>query len=187
MRKVVAWELVSLDGVMERPEEWAFSYSDDEMAEASASGMAASDALLLGRVTYEHLAAYWPDQPAGTQMVDHINGVKKYVVSTTLEEPLAWNNSTLLGGDGFAEKVDILKREEGKDITVLGSGKLVRSLLRHGLLDELRLLVHPLVLGSGKRLFEDGSDARELKLAGSRTFGTGVVSVSYQPEGRRAG
>jgi dihydrofolate reductase len=180
MRKVVAWELVSLDGVMERPEEWAFSYSDDEMAEASASGMAASDSLLLGRVTYEHLAAYWPDQPGGTQMVDHINGVKKYVVSTTLEEPLAWNNSTLLGGDGFAEKVDVLKREEGKIITVLGSGKLVRSLLRHGLLDELRLMIHPVVLGGGKRLFEDEGDREALELVDSSTFGTGVLYLTYR-------
>src|SRR5919112_3064470 len=99
MRRVGAWELVSLDGVMERPEEWAFSYSDDEMGEASASGMAASDVLLLGRVTYEHLAAYWPNQPGGTPMVDYINTVRKHVVSGTLEEPLEWINSTLIKGD----------------------------------------------------------------------------------------
>lgn len=98
MRKVVAVELVSVDGVMESPEEWAFSYSNHEMEEANAAGMAASDALLLGRVTYEQMAAFWPNQPAGTPIADYINSVKKYVVSGTLEEPLAWNNSTLIEG-----------------------------------------------------------------------------------------
>ena len=180
MRRVGAWELVSLDGVMERPEEWAFSYSDDEMGEASASGIAASDALLLGRVTYEHLAAYWPNQPGGEPMVDYINSVPKYVVSGTLEEPLAWNNSTIISGN-VAEEIARLKRQPGKDITILGSGTLVRSLLRDGLLDEFTLMVHPVVLGSGKRLFEDRSDARALMLASSRTFSTGVVSLAYRP------
>jgi dihydrofolate reductase len=89
-------KLVSLDGVMESPEEWAFSYSNAEMEEANASEMAASEAMLMGRVTYEHLAAYWPNQPGGTPMVDYINSVPKYVVSTTLQEPLKWNNSTLI-------------------------------------------------------------------------------------------
>ena len=102
MRKVVAVELVSVDGVMESPEEWAFSYSNEEMEEANASGMAASDALLLGRVTYEPLAAYWPQQPGGTPMVDYINSVPKFVISGTLEEPLTWNNSTLIEGNEFA-------------------------------------------------------------------------------------
>jgi dihydrofolate reductase len=96
MRKVVAVELVSLDGVMESPEEWAFSYSNAEMEEVNASGMTASDAILMGRVTYEQMAAYWPNQPGGTPMVDYINSVPKYVVSTTLQEPLEWNNSTLI-------------------------------------------------------------------------------------------
>src|SRR3712207_5796795 len=154
MRRVCAWELVSVDGVMEKPEEWAFPYSDAEMGETSASGMAASDALLLGRVTYEHLAAYWPNQPAGTPMVDYINSVPKYVVSGTLEEPLGWNNSVLIKGNA-AEEIAKLKRRQGKHITVLGSGELVRSLLRDGLLDELRLMVHPVVMGNGKRLLEN--------------------------------
>ncbi len=180
MRRVCAWELVSLDGIMESPETWAFPYSDAEMGEASASGMARSDTLLLGRVTYEHLAAYWPDQPGGTPMVDFLNGVAKYVVSGTLEEPLGWNNSTIIRGN-ISEEIARLKRQPGKDITILGSGALVRSLLQDGLLDELTLLVHPVVLGSRKRLFEDRSDARALKLASSRTFGTGVVSLAYRP------
>jgi dihydrofolate reductase len=180
MRKVVAVELVSVDGVMEKPEEWASSYSNEEMEEENASGMAASDALLLGRVTYEGLAAFWPNQPPGTPMVDYINSVRKYVVSGTLEEPLEWNNSTLRKGD-VAEEVAELKQQPGKDITILGSGALVRSLLRDGLLDELRLMVHPLVLGGGKRLFEDGGDRQSLELVESKTFGTGVVSLAYRP------
>jgi hypothetical protein len=119
MRRVGAWELVSLDGIMERPENWAFSYSDEEMGEASASGMARSDALLLGRVTYEHMAAYWPHQAGGAPMVDYINSVPKFVVSATLEESLEWNNSTVIGGNA-AEEIAKLKRRPGKDITVLG-------------------------------------------------------------------
>src|ERR671920_2188167 len=116
MRRVGAWELVSLDGVMERPENWAFSYSDDEMGEASASGMARSDALRLGRITYEHMAAYWPHQPGGTPMVDYINSVPKFVLSSTLEETLEWNNSIVIVGNA-AEEVAKLKRRPGKDIT----------------------------------------------------------------------
>jgi dihydrofolate reductase len=181
MRKVVAVELMSLDGVMESPEEWAFSCSDDEMEEANAAGMAASDALLLGRVTYEGLAAFWPHQPSGTPMVDYINSVPKFVVSGTLEEPLEWNNSVLLEGDDLAEGVADLKRQPGKDITIIGSAALVRSLLCEGLLDELRLMVHPVILGSGKRLFEDSGDPEPLELVDSRAFGTGVVSLAYRP------
>src|SRR4028119_2217871 len=96
VRRIVAWELVSVDGVMESPEEWAFSYSNNEMEEANAAGMAASDGLLLGRMTYEHLAAFWPNQPGGAPIVDYINSVRKHVVSETLEEPLEWNNSALI-------------------------------------------------------------------------------------------
>ena len=180
MRRVVAVELVSLDGVMEAPEEWAFSYSNDEMEKANASGMAASDALLLGRATYEGLAAFWPDQPAGTPMVDYINSVPKFVVSGTLEEPLGWKNSTLIKGD-VAREVDELKRRPGKDITIIGSGTLVRSLLWDGLLDELNLMVHPVVLGRGKRLFENGGGKKALELVDSRTFETGVINLTYRP------
>ena len=180
MRRVVAVELVSVDGVMGSPEEWAFTYSNDEREEANAAGMAASDAMLLGRVTYEGLAAFWPNQPGGTPMVDYINSVPKHVVSRTLEEPLGWNNSTLLEGD-VAEGVAELKQEPGKDITIIGSGALVRSLLREGLLDELRLMVHPIVLGGGKRLFEDGGDRKALELVDSQTFGTGVLYLTYRP------
>jgi dihydrofolate reductase len=179
LRRVVAVELVSLDGVMESPEEWAFSYSNDEMEAANAKGMAASDALLLGRATYEQMAAFWPEQPGGTPMVDYINSVQKLVVSTTLGE-VGWNNSALIQDD-VTEQIAGLKQQEGKDITVIGSAILVRSLLRAGLLDELRLMVHPLVLGRGKRLFEDAGEHKVLELAGTQTFGTGVVFLTYRP------
>ena len=180
MRKVVAVELVSLDGVMETPEEWAFAYSNDEMEQANMSGMAASDALLLGRVTYEHLAAFWPHQPGGTPIVDYINSVPKLVVSATLEEPLEWNNSTLIKGN-VAEEIAKLKRQPGKDITILGSATLVRSLLADDLLDELRIMVHPVILGGGKRLFEERVDREALKLVDLRIFATGVVYLTYRP------
>jgi len=183
VRKVVAVELVSVDSVMGSPEEWAFSYSNEEMEEVNAAGMAASDALLLGRVTYEALAAFWPHQPGGTPMVDYINSVPKLVVSTTLEEPLEWNNLTLIKGN-VAKEMTELKRLPGKDITILGSGALVRSLLQSGLLDELRLMVHPVVLGGGKRLFEDGGDREDLELVDSRTLGMGVLYLTYRPVSR---
>jgi dihydrofolate reductase len=185
VRRVVAVEMVSVDGVMESPEEWAFSYSNEEMQEANASGMAASDALLLGRETYEGMAAYWPNQPGGTPMVDYINSVAKYVVSRTLEGPLAWNNSTLIKGN-VAEEINELKRQPGKDITILGSAALVRSLLRAELLDELRIMVHPIVLGVGKRLFEEGRDSKNLELLDSKTFSTGVLYLTYRPAGESA-
>ncbi len=180
MRKLVAMELVSLDGVMGSPDGWAFPYTDAEMEAANAAGMAASDALLLGRVTYEEFAAFWPNQPGGTPMVDYINGVAKFVVSTTLEEPLGWSNSTLIGGD-VAERVADLKRQPGKDITVIGSDMLAHSLLRHGLLDELKLMIHPVLVGSGKRLFEDDGEEKALELVDSKTFETGVLYLTYRP------
>jgi dihydrofolate reductase len=183
VRKVVAVELVSLDGVMEAPEEWAFSYSNEEMEAANAKGMAASDAMLLGRDTYQGLATFWPHQPGGTPMVDYINGVKKFVVSSTLEEA-GWNNSTLIRENAL-ENIAGLKRQPGKDITIIGSAILVRSLLEASLLDELRLMVHPVILGGGKRLFEDGGEMGTLELVSSEAFGTGVVSLAYRPSGEK--
>jgi dihydrofolate reductase len=180
MRRVIAVELVSVDGVMESPEEWAFSYSNSEMEEANAAGMAASDAMLLGRVTYEGLAVFWPNQPGGTPMVDYINSVPKYVVSTTLEEPLGWNNSTLIK-ENVAEEVSELKQQPGKDILVFGSADLMNALMRHDLIDEYRLMVFPIVVGSGKRLFEDGLEETVLRLVDTATFGSGVVVLTYRP------
>ena len=180
MRKVVASELVSLDGVMGSPQEWAFSYSDDEMEQANASGMAASDALLLGRATYQEFASYWPYQNSADQpFTDYLNNTPKFVVSTTLAEPLQWQNSTLIQ-ENVAEEIAKLKRQPGKDIGIVGSGTLVRSLLRDDLLDELSLMVHPIVVGNGKRLFEEGGDQKTLELVDSKTFGTGVLYLTYQ-------
>ncbi|HET6658840.1 MAG TPA: dihydrofolate reductase family protein [Rubrobacter sp.] len=181
MRKVVASELVSLDGVMEKPEEWSFFYSNDEMEEANAAGMASSDAMLLGRVTYEEFAAFWPYQDRTEQpYTDYLNDTPKYVVSRTLDEPLEWQNSTLIKGN-VAEEVSRLKEQPGKDIGIVGSGALVRSLLAEDLLDELRLMVHPIVLGRGKRPFEEGGDQKALELVDSKTFTTGVLYLTYQP------
>jgi dihydrofolate reductase len=181
MRKVVASELVSLDGVMGSPQEWAFSYSDDEMEQVNASGMAASDALLLGRATYQEFASYWPYQNSADQpYTDYLNSTPKFVVSTTLEEPLEWQNSTLIKGN-LAEEITELKRLPGKDITIIGSAALVQSLLADGLLDELRLMIHPLVVGGGKRIFEDGGDQKALELLDSKTFDTGVLYLTYRP------
>jgi dihydrofolate reductase len=181
MRKIVASELVSLDGVMESPEEWAFSYSNDEMAEANTSGMAVADAMLFGRVTYQEFATYWPYQNSAEQpFTDYLNNTPKYVVSTTLEEPLEWQNSILIN-DNVAQEISRLKQQPGKDIGIVGSGTLVRSLLRDGLLDELTLMVPPIILGRGKRLFEEDGDQKALELVDSRTFSTGVLYLTYRP------
>ena len=181
MRKVVARLFVSLDGVTEPEEKWQLPYRNDKTREALGATMAAADAMLLGRRTYQEFASYWPgvrseDQP----FADYMNNTPKYVVSTTLEEPLEWNNSTLIKGN-VAEEITKLKQQPGKNIGITGSTTLVQSLLQDDLLDELWLMVFPVVVGSGKRLFEDGGDLKGLKLVDSRTFSTGVVSLTYQP------
>jgi dihydrofolate reductase len=143
--------------------------------------MAAADAMLFGRVTYQEFAAFWPYQNSAEQpFTDYLNNTLKYVVSTTLEEPLEWQNSTLIKDD-VTEVVAGLKQQPGMDIGIVGSGTLVRSLLRDGLLDELGLMIHPIVLSSGTRLFEEGGDQRALDLVGSKTFSTGVVNLTYRP------
>jgi dihydrofolate reductase len=181
MRKVVASEFVSLDGVVESPDKWHFPYFNDEMGDVIGAAMATSDAMLMGRVLYEEWATFWPKQdPDENPVAARMNGVRKYVVSTTLEEPLEWNNSTLIG-DNVAEEILRLKEQPGKDISISGSPTLVRSLLEDDLLDELRLMVHPIVVGSGKRLFEEGSDQKALELLDSKTFSTGVLYLTYQP------
>jgi dihydrofolate reductase len=184
MRKVIASELVSLDGVMEAPEKWHLPYFNDEMGEAIGAAMAEADALLFGRATYEEFAAFWPDQSGEDQeFADYMNNTPKFVVSTTLKEPLEWNNSTLINGD-VAEEIIKLKQQPGKDISISGSGALVRSLLADDLLDELRLMIHPLLVRNGKRLFEEGGDQKALKLVDSKTFGTGVLYLTYQLAGK---
>jgi dihydrofolate reductase len=178
MRKVIAALFVSLDGVTESPQDWNPAYFNEEMGAAIGEAMSNSDALLMGRVNYEEWAAYWPNQsPDESDFADFMNNTPKYVVSTTLKD-VEWNNSELLGGD-LAE-VAKLKEEPGKDITISGSPTLVRSLIREGLLDELRLMIHPVVVGSGRRLFEGGEQAA-FELSDSKTFETGVVYATYRP------
>ena len=180
MRKVIASLFLSLDGVMEKPETWHFPYFDDAMGAAIGRAMSSADAFLLGRRTYEEWAAYWPEQsPDENPMAAAINGMPKFVASTTLTE-VAWENSTLLGAD-VANEVAELKRRPGKDISIAGSATLVRSLLRDGVLDELRLMIHPVVVGNGRRLFEDGPAGAALDLVDAETFSTGVLNLTYRP------
>jgi dihydrofolate reductase len=185
MRKVIASEFVSLDGVFEAPDQWHFPYFDEEMGQEIVAAMGQADAMLMGRVLYEEWADFWPRQdPEENPFAVRMNGVRKYVVSTTLEEPLGWENSTLIK-ENVAEEIAGLKRQTGGDISISGSGSLVRSLLQYGLIDELRLMIHPVVVGSGKRLFEEGGDQIALELVDWRTFSTGVAYLTYRPVSER--
>jgi dihydrofolate reductase len=179
MRKIVAGLFISLDGVTEAPENWQLPYLNDELLEAVGSAMAESDTMVLGRRTYEEFASYWPQQGSEVQFADHMNDTPKLVASTTLDS-VEWRNATLLKGD-VAEELARLKQQPGKDISITGSATLVRSLLHQGVMDELRLLVHPVVVGHGNRLFPDGEPQRPLELVDSKTFSTGVVSLTYRP------
>ncbi len=190
MSKVVVFTNLTLDGVMQapgRPDEdrrggfehggWAAPYA--AMAQAGES-MAHIGALLLGRRTYEDFYTVWPrrkDSPYSALL----DNMQKYVASTTLSEPLPWINSTLLKGDA-AETVARLKQESGQDLVVMGSGELIQSLMRHNLVDEYVLLIHPLVLGSGRRLFPDGGAFAALRLVAAKTTTNGVVIATYRPD-----
>ena len=183
MRKIVAGTFLSLDGVMESPDKWHFPYFDDKMGEAVGSQMAEADAMLLGRVTWQEFASYWPHHP-DAEGAEFMNPAQKYVVSTTLDNVDAWQNSTLVDGSNFVTEIQRLKESPGKQINVTGSAKLVQSLLRENLLDELRLLVHPIVVGGGKRLLEGETGQQPLRLVDSQTFDTGVLYLTYQPADR---
>jgi dihydrofolate reductase len=184
MRRVIVSEFVTLDGVVEDPS-WTFQFSSEQREKFKFDELSASDALVLGRVTYEVFAASWPrmTEQAGEagEYADMMNGYPKHVVSTTLEEPLEWNNSTLIKGD-VAEEVLKLKQQPGKDkdILIFGSGDLVNTLMQHDLIDEYRLMVFPVVVGSGKRLFGEGIEKMVLNLVDTKTLGSGVVVLSYQ-------
>lgn len=188
-RKVVVSEFVSLDGVMEDPgggEEykhggWVFQFDrGPEGDEFKLEEVFASDALLLGRVTYEGFAAAWPGRTDEQGFADKFNSMPKYVVSTTLEEPLEWNNSTPIR-ENVADEVSKLKQEPGGDILVNGSAQLVQTLMEHDLVDEYRLMTFPIILGSGKRLFGETSDTTALRLVDTKTVGSGVVILTYRP------
>jgi dihydrofolate reductase len=194
MSNVVVFTSLTLDGVMQapgRPDEdrrggfahggWAQPYNDPVMGSVAAEGMANAGPLLLGRRTYEDFFSFWPHQ-TDNPFTEVLDNALKYVASTTLEEPLAWRNSTLLEGDA-AEAVAGLKQQPGKDLVVLGSGELAQSLMRRNLVDRYVLLIHPLVLGAGRRLFPDGGAFAALRLVDTKPTTTGVVIATYQPSG----
>ncbi|WP_273847473.1 dihydrofolate reductase family protein [Rubrobacter calidifluminis] len=180
MRKLIASEFVSLDGIMENPS-WTFKFPSKEQEDFKFAELSAAGALLLGRVTYEGFAAAWPNmsEQAG-EYADMMNGYPKYVVSKTLEAPLEWSNSTLLRGD-VAEEVSALKEQPGRDVLIFGSGELVNALMEHDLIDEYRLMVFPIVAGGGKRLFGDRVEAKVMEHVGTETFGSGVIVLTYRP------
>ena len=191
MSRIIAFTSVTLDGVMQapgRPDEdtrggferggWAAPYSDEAMGRVSAESMAETGALLFGRRTYEDFYGFWPNQQ-DNQFTDVLNESTKYVASRSLDEPLPWQNSTLLEGDA-ADAVANLKEGPGKDIVILGSGELIRSLMPRRLIDRFVLLVHPLVLGTGRRLFGDDGADTELRLIDTKTTPKGVVIATYE-------
>lgn len=189
MRKIVVTEFVTLDGVMEDPGGaekskhggWAFQFNrGPEGDKFKFDELLASDALLLGRVTYQGFAAAWPSIKDESGFADRMNGISKYVVSTTLQQA-GWNNSHLIKSQ-VVEQVSKLKTMPGQDILVAGSGQLVRTLIQHDLVDEYRLMVYPVILGGGKRLFQDGSDPRALRLVEAKPVGSGILTLVYQPE-----
>lgn len=173
---IVVTEFVSLDGVMEAPEKWSFPYWNDEISRFKLGELKASDAHLLGRETYEGFAAAWPSRTG--EFADLMNRLPKYVVSTTLDEA-PWENSHLIKVN-VPEEIARLKKSPGRDILVAGSCILVQTLIQHNLVDEYHLLVYPLVLGSGKRLIEEGTRAK-LTLMETRSFSSGVVLLRYEP------
>ena len=187
MSKVVVLTNLTLDGVMQgpaRPDEdrrggfehggWAAPYA---AMEATGNNFASAGALLFGRRTYENFYAVWPKQ-TNSPYTEFLNTIPKYVASTTLKELLPWSNSTLLKGDA-AQAVSQLKQQPGKDLLIMGSGELIQSLMRRNLVDEYVLLIHPLILGSGRRLFTDGGTFAALRLVGTKTTTTGVVIATY--------
>jgi len=195
MGKIVVFMSITLDGVLQapgRPDEdlrggfqhggWAMPYADPEQSKAVGESMGTTGGLLFGRRTYEDFYKVWPNRTDGNPFTEVLNNTQKYVASTTLKEPLPWMNSTLLRGD-VPQSVAALKAQLDKDLVVLGSGVLVQALMKHNLVDLYMVLIHPLVLGSGQRLFAEGSSFTTMKLVESRITGTGVVIAAYQPAG----
>lgn len=177
--RIVVTEFMTLDGVVEAPHEWSFPYWSDETAKFKLEELRAADAQLLGRVTYGGFAAAWPTMTDDAGFADRMNGMPKYVVSSTLEKA-GWNNSTIIKTN-LVEEVSALKQQPGVDILVAGSVTLIRALMEQDLVDEYRLLTYPIILGKGKRLFSDGL-AASLKLTESKPMGSGVVLLRYQPD-----
>jgi dihydrofolate reductase len=194
MRKVVANEFISLDGVAQAPGAadedpsggfehggWHLRYFDDLSQKWVVESLVDAGGFLLGRRTYEIFAAYWPNAGEEEQVVaETLNTKPKYVASSTLSEPLEWQNSTLLRGD-LAESIAALKREDGGDVHVIGSTRLVQALIEHDLVDELRVMIDPLVLGGGKRIFPDDGGLRPLRLVESQVATTSAILATYAP------
>jgi dihydrofolate reductase len=193
MRKLIVSEFLTLDGVMQAPGNpdedrsggfdrggWQLDYFDDALGAYVMGALESTDAYLLGRRTYEIFAAHWPKQGPEDPLAGMFNNTTKYVVSTTLNAPLEWQNSQLIQGDVPAEIAKV-KAAAGKDIQLIGSGQLVDTLTKNDLVDEYRLMIHPVVLGKGKRLFREGTPAK-LRVIDSKTTSTGVVMVTYAPE-----
>jgi dihydrofolate reductase len=176
MRKLIVTEFVTLDGVMEAPEQWVFEFHTDETARLKLDEMLHADALVLGKNTYDIFASSWPSMSG--ELADQMNGIRKHVISTTPTE-LAWHNSQAITGDPVAA-VSALKNARGADILVAGSASVVETLTRHRLVDEYRLLVCPLVLGGGQRLFTAACAPAHLTLAEEKTFDTGAVLLRYE-------
>ncbi len=195
MSRLVVFESISLDGVMQapaRPDEdprggfthggWATPYPDPVMGQETAKSMSQGGVLLFGRRTYENLYSVWPKRTDDNPFTPALNNAQKYVASETLKEPLPWMNSTLLKG-AVAQAVAALKAQPGKDLVVLGSGELVQMLMKHNLVDEYQLLIHPLILGSGQKLFREGSPFAALTLVQATPTTTGVLIATYRPNG----
>jgi len=186
MRNVVVTEFITLDGVFEDPGGaektehggWSFKFWSDESSKFKYDELMAADALLLGRVTYEGFAAAWPDMTDESGFAERMNGLPKYVASRTLDK-VEWQNSHLIEGD-VVEAVSALKQEDGQNILVGGSGELANTLLQHGFVDELRFLVSPVVLGGGRRFFEDGSAPRTMELVEAVSLDMGVLALTYR-------
>lgn len=177
MRKIIITEFLSLDGVMEDPM-WTFPYWNDEIAQFKAEETTPNDVLLLGRVTYEGFAEAWPQRTDEASGGKYFNGVRKYVVSNTLDKA-EWNNSQIIRGD-ILQEITKLKQQAGENLVVHGSGTLAQWLMQHDLVDRYRLLIYPLVIGKGRRLFEEGVTAT-LALVETRSFSSGVAALIYEP------
>lgn len=179
MRKLVVTQFLTLDGVMEAPEKWNSKYlNDEEITNDILDGFSASDSLLFGRTTYQFLAARWPARTG--EMADKFNNLPKHVVSTTLQIA-EWNNSAIINAN-VSEEIKKIKAQSGKNILVWGSHKLVQTLMRDNLVDEYKLYVYPLILGTGKRLFEEGTAGQTLQLINARIFSAGAIAMVYQPQ-----
>jgi dihydrofolate reductase len=178
MRKVIVQTEITLDAVQDNPQNWAFDFHNDEVAQYMRDQLFASDTLVMGRVTYEAFAEVWPTRAGTDEIADRINNLPKFVASRTLQAPLKWN-ATLL--KDVVQEIAQLKQQPGQNILQYGTGELTRTLMQHGLIDELHYLVFPVVVGDGQRTLEQ-LDKTTLKFLQSKSFSTGVVALHYQPQ-----